>query len=83
MIGLDDHYDRRTLITLLVRRSGLAALPDEIDALVASAPQVEEAVRRLYAVDMDHETEPAVTLTHVTSLLLTEHSANPSGQRPG
>ena len=65
MIGLDDHDDRRRLITLLVRRSGLPALPGEVDALVAVAARVEEAVRRLYAVEMDHETEPAVTLTHV------------------
>jgi hypothetical protein len=65
MIGLDDQDDRRILITLLVRRSGLPAGPDEIEALVASAAAVEKSVRRLYSIDMNHETEPAVTLTHL------------------
>lgn len=62
MTATDDA--RRTLITLLVRRSGLPVLPDELDALMVTAAHVESAVRRLYAVEMDHETEPAVTLTH-------------------
>ena len=63
MTGLDDDA-RRALITLLVRRSRLPVLPDELDALVATAANVETAMQRLYAVEMDHETEPAVVLTH-------------------
>ncbi len=66
MTGLDDH-DRRTLVALLVRRSGLPVLPDELDALVVTAANVETAMQRLYAVEMDHETEPAVVLTHPTA----------------
>ena len=60
----DDTADRRALIALLVARSGLPVQEDEIDALVGAAPAVEESVRRLYALPMDHETEPAVRLTH-------------------
>jgi hypothetical protein len=64
MTSAIDADERRTLITLLVRRSGLPAEPDEIDALVAGAAGVEESVQRLYAIETDHETEPAVVLTH-------------------
>lgn len=56
--------DDRVLVEHLVARSGLPVSPQELDALVAAAGPVQEAVRRLYAVPMDHETEPAVTLTH-------------------
>lgn len=54
--------DRRALVMGLVGRSDLPASASEIDALVAAAGPVEEAVRRLYAVPMDHETEPALIL---------------------
>lgn len=64
MDDMDDPEDRRTLVTLLVRRSGLPVLAEEIDALIVTAASVESAVRRLYALEMDHETEPAVVLTH-------------------
>jgi hypothetical protein len=67
MIGLDDPDDRRRLVALLVLRSGLPALPHEVDALMAGAARIDEAVRRLYAVEMDHETGPAVALTHAVS----------------
>lgn len=58
-------HDDRTLVDHLVARSGLPVSPEELDALVASAGAVQEAVRRLYAVPMDHETEPALVLTLV------------------
>lgn len=54
----------RVLVEHLVARSGLPVSPEELDALVASAGRVQVAVRRLYAVPLDHETEPAVKLTH-------------------
>ena len=54
--------ERRALVVSLVKRSGLPASATEIDALVAAAGPVEEAVQGLYAVPMDHETEPALTL---------------------
>lgn len=54
--------DRRALVLSLVARSGLPASASEVEALVAAAGPVEEAVRRLYAVPMDHETEPALSL---------------------
>lgn len=56
--------DLRVVVESLVARSGLPASTDEIEALVAAAPAVDAAVRRLYAVPLDHETEPAVALTH-------------------
>jgi hypothetical protein len=54
---------RRTLVEGLVARSGLPVSPAELEALVASAGAVQEAVQRLYDVPMDHETEPALVLT--------------------
>jgi hypothetical protein len=53
---------RRTLVESLVTRSGLPLSAAELETLVASAGAVEEAVQRLYAVPMDHETEPALAL---------------------
>jgi hypothetical protein len=53
---------RRTLVESLVVRSGLPLSAAELETLVASARGVEEAVARLYAVPMDHETEPALAL---------------------
>jgi hypothetical protein len=61
MILPDD--DRRALVLGLVARSGLPASASEVEALVAAAAPVEEAVQRLYDVPMDHETEPALTLS--------------------
>lgn len=59
---LDDDQ-RRILIALLVRRSGIPASATEVEGLLAGAPAVEASLARLYAVAMDHETEPAVELT--------------------
>ena len=53
----------RILVDCLVERSGLPASTEEVDGLVAAAPSVVAAVRRLYSAPMDHETEPAVELT--------------------
>lgn len=52
----------RIIVERLVERSGIPATPDEVEALAAAAPAVDAAVRRLYAVPIDHETAPAVVV---------------------
>lgn len=54
---------RRALVAGLVARSGIPASPAEVETLIAAAGPVQEAVQRLYDLTMEHETEPAVTLT--------------------
>jgi len=59
-------HDRRgrVFVESLVTRSGIPASHAEVDALADAMTSIDAAIQRLYAVPVDHETEPATELTH-------------------
>ncbi len=58
------HHRRRGFVESLVTRSGIPASDEEIDALADAMTAIDAAIQRLYAIPMDHETEPATALAH-------------------